>query len=132
MSKFLFSMELNPKLVENYIALSDMSYERGDMEKTMQYLDKGFKINSSNQNLIFRKSKYARETKDYDLAISSLQQIKTDDKKLKLLVEKDIIFDKKYIDLPSPIKTLGEHDINVRFTSDISGSFKLTIEKEED
>ena len=33
MSKFLFSMELNPNLVENYIALSDMSYERGDMNK---------------------------------------------------------------------------------------------------
>jgi len=49
----------------------------------------------------------------------------------KLLVEKDIIFDKKYIDLPSPIKTLGEHDINVRFNSDISGSFKLIIEKED-
>ena len=49
----------------------------------------------------------------------------------KLLVEKDIIFDKKYIDLPSPIKTLGEHDINVRFSSDISGSFKLIIEKED-
>lgn len=49
----------------------------------------------------------------------------------KLLVEKDIIFDKKYIDLPSPIKTLGEHDINVRFSSDISGSFKLVIEKED-
>ena len=39
--------------------------------------------------------------------------------------------DKKYIDLPSPIKTLGEHDINVRFSSDISGSFKLIIEKED-
>ena len=49
----------------------------------------------------------------------------------KLLVEKDIIFDKKYIDLSSPIKTLGEHDINVRFSSDISGSFKLIIEKED-
>lgn len=49
----------------------------------------------------------------------------------KLLVEKDIIFDKKYIDLPSPIKTLGEHDINVKFSSDISGSFKLVIEKED-
>ena len=49
----------------------------------------------------------------------------------KLLVEKDIIFDKKYIDLPSPIKTLGEHDINVMFSSDISGSFKLIIEKED-
>lgn len=90
MSKFLFSMELNPNLIENYIALSDMSYERGDMNKTMQYLDKGFQINNSNQNLIFRKSKYARESKDYDLAISSLQQIKTDDKKMNLLVEKEI------------------------------------------
>jgi len=49
----------------------------------------------------------------------------------KLLVEKDIIFDKKYIDLPSPIKTLGEHDINIKFSSDISGSFKLVIEKED-
>lgn len=90
MSKFLFSMELNPTLVENYIALSDMSYDRGDMDKTMQYLDKGFSINPTNQNLIFRKSKYARESKNYDLAISSLQQIKTDDEKLNLLVEKEI------------------------------------------
>ena len=49
----------------------------------------------------------------------------------KLLIEKDIIFDKKYIDLPSPIKTLGEHDINVKFSGDISGSFKLVIEKED-
>ena len=49
----------------------------------------------------------------------------------KLLIEKDIIFDKKYIDIPSPIKTLGEHDISVKFSSDISGSFKLTIEKED-
>ena len=49
----------------------------------------------------------------------------------KLLVEKDIIFDKKYIDLSSPIKTLGEHDIDVKFGSDISGSFKLVIEKED-
>ena len=90
MSKFLFSMELNPTLVENYIALSDMSYDRGDMDKTMQYLDKGFSINPTNQNLIFRKSKYARESKNYDLAISSLQQIKTNDEKLNLLVEKEI------------------------------------------
>ena len=38
---------------------------------------------------------------------------------------------KKYIDLSSPIKTLGEHEIHVKFSSDISGSFKLTIEKED-
>ena len=49
----------------------------------------------------------------------------------KLLLEKDIVFDKKYIDLSSPIKTLGEHEVYVKFSSDISGSFKLTIEKED-
>jgi len=49
----------------------------------------------------------------------------------KLLVENDIVFDKKYIDLSAPIKTLGEHEINVKFSNDISGSFKLTIEKED-
>ena len=48
----------------------------------------------------------------------------------KLLLEKDIVFDKKYIDLSSPIKTLGEHEVRVKFSNDISGSFKLTIEKE--
>ena len=49
----------------------------------------------------------------------------------KLLVENDILFDKKYIDLTAPIKTLGEHEIKVKFSNDISGSFKLTIEKED-
>ena len=49
----------------------------------------------------------------------------------KLLVENDILFDKKYIDLSAPIKTLGEHEINIKFSNDISGSFKLTIERED-
>ena len=49
----------------------------------------------------------------------------------KLLIANDIVFDKKYIDLSTPIKTLGEHEINVKFNNDISGSFKLTIEKED-
>ena len=49
----------------------------------------------------------------------------------KLLIENDILFDKKYIDLAAPIKTLGEHEIMVKFSNDISGSFKLTIEKED-
>ena len=49
----------------------------------------------------------------------------------KLLIANDIVFDKKYIDLSAPIKTLGEHKINVKFSNDIAGSFKLTIEKED-
>ncbi|MDB3883312.1 50S ribosomal protein L9 [Candidatus Marinimicrobia bacterium] len=49
----------------------------------------------------------------------------------KLLIENDTVFDKKYIDLSTPIKTLGEHEINIKFSNDISGSFKLTIEKED-
>ena len=49
----------------------------------------------------------------------------------KLLIANDIVFDKKYIDLSTPIKTLGEHEINVKFSNDIAGSFRLTIEKED-
>ena len=49
----------------------------------------------------------------------------------KLLIANDIVFDKKYIDLSTPIKTLGDHEINVKFSNDIAGSFKLTIEKED-
>ena len=49
----------------------------------------------------------------------------------KLLLENNIKIDKKYIDLKSPIKTLGLHEINIRFNSELSGSFRLTIEKED-
>ena len=49
----------------------------------------------------------------------------------KLLIANNVVFDKKYIDLSAPIKTLGEHEINVKFSNDIAGSFKLTIEKED-
>ena len=49
---------------------------------------------------------------------------------VKLLEENNIEIDKKYIDLNSPIKTLGEHKIDIIFTGDISGSFTLLVEKE--
>jgi len=49
----------------------------------------------------------------------------------KLLLENSIKIDKKYIDLKSPIKILGSHEVNVKFTSELFGSFKLTIEKED-
>ena len=49
----------------------------------------------------------------------------------KLLDENGITIDKKYIILSSPIKTLGEHKIDIVFTSELSGSFNLLIEKED-
>ena len=49
-----------------------------------------------------------------------------------LLLKNNIKIDKKYIDLKSPIKTLGLHEIDVKFNSELSGSFKVNIEKEED
>ena len=49
-----------------------------------------------------------------------------------LLLEHNIQIDKKYIDLKSPLKTLGLHEVRVRFNSELSGSFKVNIEKEED
>jgi len=50
---------------------------------------------------------------------------------VKLLEENDIKIDKKYIDLDSPIKTLGEHEVNVSFTKEMSESFTLSVEKED-
>ena len=49
-----------------------------------------------------------------------------------LLLQNNIKIDKKYIDLKSPIKTLGLHEIDIKFNSELSGSFKVNIEKEED
>lgn len=50
---------------------------------------------------------------------------------VKLLEENGITVDKKYIDLSSPIKTLGEHKVNIVFTKEMSASFTLTVEKED-
>ena len=48
-----------------------------------------------------------------------------------LLEENGVKIDKKYIDLASPIKTLGEHTVNVSFTKDMSESFIILVEKED-
>lgn len=48
-----------------------------------------------------------------------------------LLLEHNIQINKKYIDLKSPLKTLGLHEVEVKFNSELSGSFKINIEKEE-
>ena len=50
---------------------------------------------------------------------------------VKLLEESGVNIDKKYIDLASPIKTLGEHTVNVSFTKDMSESFTVLVEKED-
>ena len=50
---------------------------------------------------------------------------------VKLLEENGITIDKKYVDLSSPIKTLGEHKVNIVFTKEMSVSFTLTVEKED-
>ena len=50
---------------------------------------------------------------------------------VKLLEENGITIDKKYVDLSSPIKTLGEHKVNIVFTKEMSGSFTLMVEKED-
>ena len=50
---------------------------------------------------------------------------------VKLLEENGITVDKKFVDLSSPIKTLGEHKVNIVFTKEMSASFTLTVEKED-
>ena len=50
---------------------------------------------------------------------------------VKLLEDNGITIDKKYVDLSSPIKTLGEHKVNIMFTKEMSASFTLTVEKQD-
>ena len=75
-----------------------------------------------------------------DLSISLKMQSEEDSKLfgsvtkldiVKLLEESGITIDKKYVDLSSPIKTLGEHKVNIMFTKEMSASFTLTVEKED-
>ena len=75
-----------------------------------------------------------------DLNLSLKMQSEEDDKLfgsvtkldiVKLLEENGITIDKKYIDLSSPIKTLGEHKVSIVFTKEMSASFTLTVEKED-
>lgn len=48
-----------------------------------------------------------------------------------LLKENGIEVDKKFINLDNPIKTLGNHEVEIVFTKDVSGSFPILIEKED-
>jgi len=48
-----------------------------------------------------------------------------------LLKQNGIEVDKKFINLDNPIKTLGNHEVEVVFTKDVSGSFSILIEKED-
>ena len=75
-----------------------------------------------------------------DLNLSLKMQSEEDDKLfgsvtkldiVKLLEENGITIDKKYIDLSSPIKTLGEHKVSIVFTKEMSASFTLVVEKED-
>ena len=75
-----------------------------------------------------------------DLSLSLKMQSEEDNKLfgsvtkldiVKLLEENGITIDKKYVDLSSPIKTLGEHKVNIVFTKEMSASFTLTVEKED-
>jgi tetratricopeptide (TPR) repeat protein len=93
-AKFIFSMSLNPRLIENYITLSDMSYDQNNLNEAIEYINEGLIVNNENIDLIFRKSKYARINKEYDLAIKSLQsiQLKSSDKNdnLSIMIDKEI------------------------------------------
>ena len=70
--QFKLSINLNPSLIENFIALSDMAYENDNIDLAIEYLNKGAELNSSDFDLVVRKAKYQRELKQYDDAINSL------------------------------------------------------------
>tara|TARA_S200000501_G_scaffold345544_1_gene358289 strand:- start:11296 stop:11742 length:447 start_codon:yes stop_codon:yes gene_type:complete len=94
-----------------------------------------------NRKLETQKDKLLSVIKDIEKLNLNVKMKSEEDNKLfgsvtkidivKLLLEKSVEIDKKYIDLDSPIKTLGEHKVNIIFTSDIKGSLTILVEKED-
>ena len=105
-TKFLFSMSLNPNLIENYIILSDIEYESNNIEQAIKYVEEATKVDKNNIQLIFRIVKYAKLDKNYDLAISSLKNIDPDDEEMQIMIDREIFM--IYIDMEDYIKAI-EH-----------------------
>ena len=108
-------------------------------QKQMKSIEETRKL--ENRKLEMQKEKLLSILKDVEALNLSVKMKSEEGDKLfgsvtkidivKLLQENSIEIDKKYIDLSSPIKTLGEHKIDIIFTGDISGSFSLLVEKED-
>jgi len=108
-------------------------------QKQMKSIEETRKL--ENRKLEMQKDKLLSTLKDIEALNLSVKMKSEEGDKLfgsvtkidivKLLQENSIEIDKKYIDLSSPIKTLGEHKIDIIFTGDISGSFSLLVEKED-
>ena len=108
-------------------------------QKQMKSIEETRKL--ENRKLEMQKDKLLSTLKDVEALNLSVKMKSEEGDKLfgsvtkidivKLLQENSIEIDKKYIDLSSPIKTLGEHKIDIIFTGDISGSFSLLVEKED-
>ena len=108
-------------------------------QKQMKSIEETRKL--ENRKLEMQKDKLLSILKDVEALNLSVKMKSEEGDKLfgsvtkidivKLLQENSIETDKKYIDLSSPIKTLGEHKIDIIFTGDISGSFSLLVEKED-
>lgn len=108
-------------------------------QKQMKSIEETRKL--ENRKLEMQKDKLLSTLKDVEALNLSVKMKSEEGDKLfgsvtkidivKLLQENSIEIDKKYIDLSSPIKTLGEHKIDIIFTGDISGNFSLLVEKED-
>ena len=108
-------------------------------QKQMKSIEETRKL--ENRKLEMQKDKLLSTLKDVEALNLSVKMKSEEGDKLfgsvtkidivKLLQENSIEIDKKYIDLSSPIKTLGEHKNDIIFTGDISGSFSLLVEKED-
>ena len=104
-SKFIFSMNLNPNLIENYIVLSDIEYENNNIEQAIKYIEQATEIDKDNIQLIFRIVKYAKLDKNYDLAVSTLKNISTEDKEMKLMIDREIFM--TYIDMENYLEAIN-------------------------
>ena len=130
-------VEVKPGYARNYLmpqklAILFTKQQKKSIEEAQRFEERKLEREKDQLELVLKQVE--------DLSLSLKMQSEEDSKLfgsvtkldiVKLLEENGITIDKKYVDLSSPIKTLGEHKVNIMFTKEMSASFTLTIEKED-
>ena len=130
-------VEVKPGYARNYLmpqklAILFTKQQKKSIEEAQRFEERKLEREKDQLELVLKQVE--------DLSLSLKMQSEEDSKLfgsvtkrdiVKLLEENGITLDKKYVDLSSPIKTLGEHKVNIVFTKEMSASFTLTVEKED-
>ena len=130
-------VEVKPGYARNYLmpqklAILFTKQQKKSIEEAQRFEERKLEREKDQLELVLKQVE--------DLSLSLKMQSEEDSKLfgsvtkldiVKLLEENGITIDKKYVDLSSSIKTLGEHKVNIVFTKEMYASLTLTVEKED-